>query len=114
MRLKGSADVTIVVVARERFSFARESLASVIQNSDLPFRLIYVDAGSPGHVKDFLEQQAREKKFDLVRLEHYLSPNEARNVGFAKVETKYAVFLDNDVIVAPGWLRGLVRCAEET
>lgn len=109
-----SADVTVVVVARERFSFARESLTSVFEHSDVPFRLVYVDGNSPAHVRNYLQQRAREKDFTLVHTDRYLSPNQARNLGFANVHTKYAVFLDNDVVVAPKWLSALVRCAEET
>ena len=43
-----------------------------------------------------------------------LTPNEARNLGLPYVQTKYAVFIDNDVVVAPGWLEALIECAEET
>jgi hypothetical protein len=30
------------------------------------------------------------------------------------VNTEYVVFVDNDALVAPGWLDALVRCADET
>lgn len=30
------------------------------------------------------------------------------------MKTKYVVFVDNDVVVSPGWLKALVQCAEET
>ena len=112
--MSDSAEVTIVVVPRERFSFTRESLTSVFEHTDVPFRLVYVDAGSPAHIRRYLEKQSREKDFTLLRSDHYLSPNEARNLGFAHVQTKYVVFLDNDVLVAPKWLSPLVQCAEET
>jgi GT2 family glycosyltransferase len=106
--------VTIVVVPRERFSYSRKSLESLYLNTDLPFRLIYVDGGSPAHIKRYLEMQAKEKGLQLIRTEHYLSPNQARNIGLRKADTKYIVFIDNDVEVAPGWLSVLVQCAEET
>jgi GT2 family glycosyltransferase len=106
--------VTIVVVPRERFSHTRRSLEMLYTNTAMPFRLIYVDGGSPAHVKRYLEKQAREKEFRLIRTERYLSPNQARNIGLREVDSKYVVFLDNDVEVAPGWLSALVRCAEET
>jgi GT2 family glycosyltransferase len=109
-----STDVTIVLVPRERFSFAPQTLRSVLENTEPPYQLIYVDGGSPTWVRRTVESQARENSFTLIRSEQYLSPNEARNLGFAKVQTKYTVFLDNDVVVAPGWLSALVRCAEET
>ncbi len=106
--------VTIVVVPRERFSHTRASLESLYANTHLPFRLIYVDGGSPAHIKSHLEMQAEEKGFKLIRTEHYLSPNRARNIGLRLVDTKYVVFLDNDVEFARGWLSALVQCAEET
>jgi GT2 family glycosyltransferase len=114
MNGSSSIDVTIVVVPRERFSLAPQSLRSVLENTEPLYKLIYVDGGSPGWVRRIIESQVRENNFTLIRSDRYLSPNEARNLGFAKVQTKYTLFLDNDVIVAPGWLNGLVRCAEET
>lgn len=109
-----SAQVTIVVAPRERFSCTQESLESIYANTHMPFKLVYVDGGSPAKVKRYLETQAQEKQFTLIRSENYLSPNKARNLGLAKVDSKYVVFIDNDVVVTPGWLEPLVRCAEET
>jgi GT2 family glycosyltransferase len=106
--------VTIVVVPRERFSCTRQSLESVFAHTQFPYKLIYVDGNSPAPVRRYLEQQAEAKGFQLLRTEHYLYPNQARNLGLSQVETEYVVFLDNDVIVSPNWLTALVQCAEET
>jgi len=106
--------VTIVVVPRESFSAARDSLESVYENSDISFKLVYVDGGSPARIGRYLQKKSKENFFELIRTNHYLSPNTARNIGLKKVTTRYVLFLDNDVIVAPGWLGPLVRCAEET
>ena len=108
------APVTVVVSPRESFSYARDSLASILEQTSRPFTLVYVDAGSPRAVKQHLEARAREAGFRLVRTEHYLSPNRARNLGLRYVTTKYVAFIDNDVIVTAGWLAALVQCAEET
>ncbi|MDJ0674325.1 MAG: glycosyltransferase [Calothrix sp. MO_167.B42] len=106
--------VTIVVVPRERFSCTQRSLESIYQYTDIPFKLIYVDGNSPTKVKKYLATQAQEKNFQLIRTYYYLSPNHARNIGLSQVDTKYLVFVDNDVIFSPGWLQALVKCAEET
>ncbi|MUG98079.1 glycosyltransferase [Scytonema sp. UIC 10036] len=106
--------VTIVVVPRERFSYTRESLESIYACTEYPFQLIYVDGGSPSHIKKYLAEQAIQKQFQAIRTEHYLSPNHARNIGLRQVNSKYVVFIDNDVVVTPGWLKALVSCAEET
>ncbi|RAM53247.1 MAG: glycosyltransferase family 2 protein [Hapalosiphonaceae cyanobacterium JJU2] len=107
-------EVTIVVVPRERFSYSRESLESIYDNTDYPFKLIYVDGGSPADIKNYLQAKAAEKQFQLIRTNHYLSPNHARNIGLRQVNSKYVLFMDNDVAVTPGWLQALVDCAEAT
>lgn len=106
--------VTIVVVPRERFSYTCESLESIYEHTKLPFKLVYVDGNSPAKIKHYLEAKAKEKGFQLIRTDYYLSPNCARNTGLAQVNTKYVVFVDNDVIVSPGWLENLIKCADET
>ena len=109
-----NAKVTVVVVPRERFSVARRSLESLIANTPAGFDMVYVDGGSPPPLCRYLKQAAARHGFRLLRYDCYLSPNEARNIGFAGVTTPYVVFVDNDVIFAPGWLENLVACAEET
>ena len=106
--------VTIVVVPRERFSCTKVSLESIYEHTKHPFKLIYVDGNSPRKVRRYLEQQAKEKGFQIIRKDYYLSPNHARNIGLSQVDTKYLVFCDNDVIFTPGWLHALVNCAEES
>jgi len=106
--------VTIVVTQRERFSFTQESLDSIYEHTKLPFKLVYVDGNSPAHIRRYLESQAEARNFSLVRTDHYLFPNQARNIALAKVDTEYVVFIDNDVIVSPDWLPSLLRCTEET
>ena len=73
--------VTIVVVPRERFSYSRESLESIYQNTELPFKLVYVDGNSPQAIAQYLQVQAKQKEFELIRTDYYLYPNQARNLG---------------------------------
>ncbi|WYL97963.1 MAG: glycosyltransferase [Gloeotrichia echinulata IR180] len=106
--------VTLIVVPRERFSCTQESLESIYEHTKIPFKLIYVDGNSPHKFHHYLQTKAQEKNFKLIRTDYYLSPNHARNIGLSHVDTKYLVFIDNDVIVSPGWLEALVNCAETT
>jgi GT2 family glycosyltransferase len=105
---------TIVQVPRERFSAARESLESIYANTEEPFDLVYVDGDSPRGLRRWLEDKADEHGFKLVRRDRFLSPNEARNIGLAEVDTEFVAFVDNDVLVKPGWLQKLIECADET
>ncbi len=107
--------VTIIVVPRERFSATRASLESIYANTRWPFKLVYVDGGSPAPVARYLREAAAQREFTLLRTEHVLAPNEARNLGRRNVgDARYLVFVDNDVTVEPGWLTQLMTTMEET
>lgn len=106
--------VTIVVTHRERFAYNAASLAGIYKNTSPPFKLVYIDTASPPSSQHYLEALASEKGFTLIRVEHFLSSNEAYNLGRSQVDTKYVVFVDNDLCVTPCWLEKLVQCAEET
>lgn len=118
MKSKTMPKVTIVVGPRERFSHTKESLESVYRNTRYPFDLVYVDVCTPPVIQKYLNEQAQAKGFQLIRTDYYISPNQARNVGLRQVlkeaKAQYVVFLENDVVVEPGWLTQLVKCAEET
>ena len=107
-------DVTVVVVPRDHFSDTRESLESIYEFTHPVFPLVYVDGGSPSHIASYLREQARSRNFELVRYDYYLTPNQARNVGASRAKTRYVVFVDNDVVVAPDWIAPLVECADAT
>ncbi len=106
--------VTLVITPRETFSSAETSLRSILAITPQPFQVVYVDAGSPRHVQRFLTHTINRPDWRYLRFDHYLSPNQARNIGLREVKTKYVVFIDNDVVVAPGWLDALTDCAEMT
>ena len=111
---RSASRATVVVVPRDRFSRARESLESIFEHTAAPFELVYVDAGSPAPLRDWLRDQARLHGFELIRHGGYLPPNESRAIGAARATTDFVVFIDNDVNVTPGWLAKLVECADET
>src|SRR4030095_4089301 len=112
----GAPSVTVIVVPREQFSVSSRALKTLYERSPhpYPFSLIYVDGGSPRAIRRQLEAEAKARGFTLIRTESYLTPNQARNLALTHVKSKYVVALCNDVLVTPGALDALVRCAEET
>ncbi len=108
------AKATIVVTPRERFGVAAESLRSIVEYTPEPYELIYIDGASPRKVATEIEEICVDRGFCYQRYENYLVPNHARNLGHRLATTDYVVFVDNDVIVSPGWLEALIGCAAET
>jgi GT2 family glycosyltransferase len=107
-------DVTFAVIPRNRFSVARRSLASLLSQTREPFEMIYVDGHSPRRLARFIDREVAGRGHRVIRSRRYLTPNQARNLALAEVRTEFVVFVDNDVVVRPGWLQTLVRSARET
>ncbi|HWK68218.1 MAG TPA: glycosyltransferase [Rhizobiaceae bacterium] len=108
------AKVTIVITPRDRFGIALESFRSVIAYTGRPYDLVYVDAGGPADLARDLKKICLDNGFVYIRHPAILKPNEARNIGVRAARTPYIAFLNNDVVVSPGWLSTLVASAEET
>jgi hypothetical protein len=105
--------VTLIVTPRERFAMARRSLESIVANTRSGYRLVYVAGGATRSVQEYLQTACAANGFELIVRPEFLAPNAARNLGLERATTRYVAFLDNDVVVEPGWLEALVRCAEE-
>ncbi len=105
---------TVIVTQRERFGMTEESLDNLYQHISDQVAVIVVDGNSPPRLARYLRAQAAQRGFQLIRREHFLTPNQARNLGVAAADTEYVVFADNDVLYTPGWLDALLACAQET
>lgn len=107
--------VAIVVIQRERYSPTMACLSRLMSATSYPFHLIYVDGNSPKPIHQYLQRMAkRHVNIKLIRLERHLRVNEARNFALSMLpDVDYVAFLDNDVLVEPGWLEQLISCAEK-
>jgi len=103
--------VTIVMTARERYALTLATIDSIVCNTSIPYRFIYLDIQSP----DWLREQLKNRpELEVVRFDKPIWPQQARASIAGSIETKYVVFIDNDVQVEAGWLDALVACADDT
>jgi hypothetical protein len=103
---------TIVVTQREGFHLTRESLQTLLQSVGESIPIICVDGGSPPECRDFLASQQGSRLLH-IRTNHFLSPNEAKQLALPHIITPFAAFVDNDVLFQPGWLDLLLEIAAE-
>lgn len=106
-------DVTIVITAREVFSTTLASLQSILRNTPSSIKIIFIASGFPQKITNKIENISKNRNILMVYKDHFLTPNQARNLALDNVDTRYVVFIDNDVVVAENWLEPLVICAEE-
>jgi O-antigen biosynthesis protein len=95
-------------------TYVKDCLASILAGTqDHPYHLYIVDDASDGYTAAFLEQQAAEHAhISVVRLSQNQGFVRTCNLGIAQGTAPYVVLVNSDVIVTPGWLSRLVRCAE--
>lgn len=99
---------SIVVVTHDNLAFTRLCLRSVLANSGGGIELIVVDNGSsdgtPSYLARLAERDARVRVL-LNGTNTGFAP--ACNQGLGLATGDHLVLLNNDTLVAPGWLAGL-------
>ena len=106
--------VTVVITCRERHQLTERMIDELVRNTRIPIRLLYVDTGDPDWLRSKIADRSNEWSLEVIRFDEPLCPTQARRRVVGLIDTKYAVFIDNDVLVHPGWLEHLYACAEQT
>jgi GT2 family glycosyltransferase len=107
----GADSASIVVVTHNNLTFTRLCLESVLANTaERDFELIVVDNGSgdgtPTYLAKLAEHHARVR---VVLNGVNLGFSHACNQGLGLAAGDHVVLLNNDAMVPPGWLTGLLR-----
>ena len=94
---------SIVVVSHDALDQTRRCLDALraAREDDHPVELIFIDNGSTDGTPQFLADQ---DDVELIRNETNLGAPRARNQGLTRARGERIVFMDNDVMVTPGWL----------
>lgn len=109
------AEATIVCIPRHGWATTRATVESVYRRTDRRFRLVCVDVAAPPGVRAWLARQAAERPdFWHLRIDELVSRQTARLLGMELVATEHVVFLDNNMLLSPGWLGRLLDVAAET
>lgn len=96
---------SIVTAVYNQIEYTQLFLQSIKENSSQPYELIVVDNGSDDPTKSWLRQQ----KCKLIRWEENQGTTKAWNAGIKAARGEYVCVINNDVIVSPKWLEGLLK-----
>ena len=108
------ARATIVMTARERHGLTERAIASIVAGTRGPYRFVYASGATPPALMARLRERAAGWRLAIADVDARLFPHQVRRQLIGVVDTDYVAFVDNDVIVEPGWLDALVACADET
>ena len=100
----GNVDLSIVVPVRNQLAHNQLFTETLAAFSTTRLELIVVDNGSTdGSAELFRQAGAR-----VIPTEGNLCYPESMNLGLAQATGEYVGFLNNDIVVSPGWDRGLI------
>ncbi|MCU1676051.1 MAG: glycosyl transferase family 2 [Frankiales bacterium] len=102
------ADVTVVMAAYGATEFLPAALESVLsQDCDESWEFVVVDDACPDGSGEIIDSYAaRDGRLRAVHLRTNVGAMAAMEIGVGTGSGDLIVFLDNDDVAAPGWLRG--------
>jgi glycosyltransferase involved in cell wall biosynthesis len=102
--------VSIVMLTYADWRMTVDAVKSVLENSeDVDFELVVLDNGSPRSVREILTASLTgDLRVRLVSVPRNTNFALGSNLAFAQTSGRLVVFLNNDVLVEPGWLEPLV------
>ena len=104
------SDPVTIVIPHYRAEVLYECLESLFAHSDLPIRVLVVDDAQTA--PSLQRAIVAFPQIELLRNERRLGFSGSCNRGLEAVTTPYAVLLNDDTRVAPGWLAPLVEIAD--
>jgi GT2 family glycosyltransferase/glycosyltransferase involved in cell wall biosynthesis/SAM-dependent methyltransferase len=107
-----AAPVDVIVCVHDAPDDVRRCLESVVRHTRPPFHLILVDDASAPETAGILAAFARQHGATLRVNDAPRGYTRAANQALAVASGTYAVLLNSDTVVGPGWLDRLVACAE--
>jgi hypothetical protein len=106
--------VTIGVIPTQRFSVSAQALRRLFACTPEPFELLVVDCATPEPYRTEIDGVlAGRAGTRVLRSGRYQFPNQSINQVVAASRTDFVCIIDNDVLVADGWLTRLLGACLE-
>lgn len=102
---------SIIIPCFNNLRYTRECIEHLTRNTKTPYELIVVDNGSTDGTAAYVKKNTKAR---LIENRDNLGFAKAINQGMRAARGEFMVWLNNDVIVTPGWLEGLIACAERS
>jgi GT2 family glycosyltransferase len=101
--------VTIVMTIRENYSLTLQTIESLIEHTTLPYRFIFIDYKVPEFI---IKEVIKYENIEIITSDSSYPSTSMSNV-ISHIDTKYTIFLDNNLLFSQLWLEKLIECMEQ-
>jgi GT2 family glycosyltransferase len=103
--------VSIVILTFNELQYTKKCVRSLQKHTPEPHEIIFVDNGSTDGTPKWLRGELKNNKnYKLIENRENLGFSRGCNQGMEASRGEYILLLNNDVVVAKGWLTGLIDC----
>lgn len=108
---------TIIILCCNQVEVTKLCLASLRRHTSWPHQLLLVDNGSTDATPSLLNQFAHEgytgiQELAIIRNEHNRGFAAGVNQALQRASGEYIVLLNNDTVLTPQWLEGMLGVAQ--
>jgi GT2 family glycosyltransferase len=102
--------ISLIILTYNNLDYTRQCLESIFSKTVYPnYEIVVVDNASTDGTPDYLQTvAATHQNMLLVLNKENRGFAAGNNQGVAAASGEYIAFLNNDIVVTPGWLSGLV------
>lgn len=102
---------SIVILTFNEIAYTKKCVKSIRRHTSEPHEIIFVDNGSTDGTLKWIRTLVKENKScTLVENKQNLGFAKGCNQGIEASRGEFILLLNNDVVVAEGWLSGLLDC----
>ena len=107
--------VNISMITYNRLNYTKQSIQSLLENTNYPYVITVVDNNSTDGTKDYLKDLYNKKLIkNLILLDKNIGVAKASNLGWQMENFNYYLKFDNDmVILKSNWLNDLVKVVND-
>jgi O-antigen biosynthesis protein len=102
---------SIVILTFNQLEYTKECVKSLHKHTPEPHEIVFVDNGSTDRTVKWMRKLTQENtNYKLIENKRNLGFSKGCNQGIEASHGEFVLLLNNDVVVADGWLTGLMDC----
>ncbi len=102
--------VSLIILTYNRLDVTKDCLESIRRHTPEPHEIIIIDNGSSDGSREWLRQRATEQStIRLIENQENRGFSAGCNQGMQAAKGDYLLLINNDTVVTPGWLSGLLE-----